>query len=64
MSKKNEEQEGGGGNLIKKRSVESISESLNGNKFAILSQIEEGEDSGEVDKTVIDATVKTKRVKM
>ena len=38
--------------------------SVNGNKFAILTQIEEGENSGEVDKTEIDATVKSKRVEM
>ncbi len=58
LSKKEEE---GGGNkdLIKKRSVENIDENLNGNKFAILSQIEDDKTE-----TPVDATVKTKRVKM
>jgi hypothetical protein len=45
--------------LVRKRSVENIDENLNGNKFASLSQIE-----GDKTETTVDATVKTKQIKM
>ena len=64
LIKKGEEQEGGGEIWFKNEVLKELLKVKNGNKFAILSQIEESEDSGEVDKTEIDATVKTKRVEM
>jgi hypothetical protein len=54
-----EEEGGSNKDLVRKRSVENIDENLNGNKFASLSQIE-----GDKTETTVDATVKTKQIKM